>query len=128
LSNLPPNPTESHVELPPFPASFESTLATSSCTISASIPIIQDPPRKRVTIKDARSKIWRYFEVYKDPKARHLAYCLLCKQDVNCTEPKSLRMLTRHARTRHRTLYDGILKEEEAKKLHAGGSDEKVLV
>jgi hypothetical protein len=50
LSNLPLN-----VELPPFPSGFESTSAKSSCTISASIPIIQDLPRKRVTQKDARS-------------------------------------------------------------------------
>jgi hypothetical protein len=38
-------------------------------------------------------------------------------------------MLTQHMRTRHRTVYDAMLEEEEAKKLRAIGDDkEKVLV
>jgi hypothetical protein len=125
------DPTKSHVALPPFPTTLENTntSAISSCTISASIPIIQDPPRKRVAKKDARSFIWRYFELYKDAKSKHLAYCTLCKQDVNYTAAKSPGMLTQHMRTRHRTVYDAMLEEEEAKKLRAIGDDkEKVLV
>jgi hypothetical protein len=126
------DPMEPQVALPPFPTTFENTntSAISSCTISASIPIMQDPPpRKRVAKKDARSLIWRYFELYKDAKSKHLAFCTLCKQDVNYTAAKSPGMLTRHVRTRHRTVYDAMLEEEEAKKLRAVGDDkEKVLV
>jgi hypothetical protein len=125
------DPMEPHVALPPFPTTLENTntSAISSCNISASIPIMQDPPRKRVAKKDARSLIWTHFELYKDAKSKHLAFCTLCKQHVNYTAAKSPVMLTQHVRTRHRTVYDAMLKEEEAKKLRAVGDDkEKVLV
>jgi hypothetical protein len=96
-STLPPTPIVSDIEIQPFPVALDNASATSSCTLSVSIPIAQDPPRKRVAKQDARLTIWRYFEVYKDPKFKHITFCLLCKQDVNYTAAKSPGMLTRVA-------------------------------
>jgi hypothetical protein len=52
----------------------------------------------RYSNKNGKSSIWNYFEVYHDKKLRHLAYCILCHEDINYSHAKSTGMLTRHMR------------------------------
>jgi hypothetical protein len=45
-----------------------------------------------------------------------MAFCLLCKADVNYSTTMSTGMLTRHVRTKHRSDYQSMLELEMAKK------------
>lgn len=67
--------------------------------------------------KNAKSSIWNYFEVYHDKKLRHLAYCILCHNDVNYTTSKSTGMLTRHLRRQHRNEFQAMVECEVKQKL-----------
>jgi hypothetical protein len=48
-----------------------------------------------------------------------LAYCLLCKKDINYTFTIITGMLTRHIRSKHRFEYQAMLEEEISKKVHS---------
>ncbi len=87
LSNLPPTPMESHVEILNFPAALDSTSTTSSCTISVSIPTTYytGSTKEKGNKKDERLTIWRYFEVDKDPNIKHFTFCLMCNQEMSTT-------------------------------------------
>jgi len=50
----------------------------------------------RYNNRNAKSSVWKFFQIYHDKKLRHLAYCQICKVDVNYTNSKSTGMLTRH--------------------------------
>jgi len=69
----------------------------------------------RYSNKNGKSIIWNYFEVYHDKNLRHLAYCILCHEDINYTKSKSTGMPTRHMRRKHRKDYE-LMIEEEVKK------------
>ncbi len=50
--------------------------------------------KKRVAERNAKSGIWKFFEIYKDPKIQNLAFCLLCKTNINYTFTLSTGILT----------------------------------
>ncbi len=87
--------------------------------------------RRRDNKRNAKSGIWQFFEIYRDRKFQNLAFCLLCKKDVNYSTTMSTGMLTRHVRTKHRSDYQAMLEADMAKKFRADtasdlGSDVKV--
>jgi hypothetical protein len=55
--------------------------------------------KQRYVKKNAKSGIWRFFEIYTEKQLKHLAYCKICKEDINYTLTiSSTSMLTRHSR------------------------------
>ncbi len=75
--------------------------------------------RKR---KQGASYVWQYFDVYTSKVKHHLAYCHVCKADVNCTISKSTGMLTCHMRVEHREIYEQhLLMEAKQKAENWGG-------
>jgi len=83
-------------------------------TADEGIPASRVALRKRGTKRNAKSGIWKYFEVYKERKFSHLAFCKLCNSDINYTISMSTGMLTRHMRVRHRINYEEYLDKEMA--------------
>jgi hypothetical protein len=91
-----------------------TSISTSSQTRPSSSdtehPEMHSPGSSRIIMSDkrrsakrnAKSGIWQFFEIYNNSKFHNLAYCLLCKADVNSSTTMSTGMLTRHARTKHR--------------------------
>ncbi len=82
--------------------------------------------KRRSAKRNAKSGIWQFFEIYKDLKLHNLAYCLLCKVDVNYSTTMSTGMLTRHVRTKYRNEYQNMLEEEISKKLRADPASNSV--
>jgi hypothetical protein len=78
--------------------------------------------RKR---KQGASYVWQYFDVYTSKVKHHLAYCHLCKADVNYTISKSTGMLTCHMRVKHREIYEQHLLME-TKKQKTGEEDNEL--
>jgi hypothetical protein len=85
-------------------------------TADEGIPASGAALRKRWTKRNAKSGIWKYFEVYNERKFAHLAFCKLCNSDISYTISMSTGMLTRHMRVRHKSDYEEYLDEEMAKK------------
>jgi hypothetical protein len=52
--------------------------------------------KARKNKKNARSEVWKYFEVFKDTAYKSWTYCSLCKSKVYYTDTMSTGMLTRH--------------------------------
>jgi hypothetical protein len=67
---------------------------------------------KRGTKRNAKSGIWKYFEVYQERTFAHLAFCKLCNSDINYTISMSTGMLTWHM-----SEYEEYLDKDMAKKL-----------
>jgi hypothetical protein len=73
------------------------------------LEILEPSCKKRQSKQNAKSGVWKFFQVHKDWKLQQLAFCKLCDKDVNYTVTKSTGMLTRHVRVKHSELYDGML-------------------
>ncbi len=133
VHHIDPTVVGNYIELPMFEAErfFGSTVKSSSTSTPADTPSdeSQEQPsnilphgsgtlldKKRASKRNTKSGIWKFFEIYKDPKIQNMAFCLLCKKDVNYTFTMSTGMLTRHIRSKHRFEYQAMLEEEISKK------------
>ncbi len=72
--------------------------------------------KARKNKKNARSEVWKYFEVFKDPAYKSWTYCSLCKSEVYYTDTMSTGMLTRHLWQYHKVEYNNVLASEVSKK------------
>jgi len=83
---------------------------TARDTADEGIPASRAALSNRGTKSNAKSEIWKYFEVFKERKFAHqfshLAFCKLCNGDINYTISMSIGMLTRHMRVRHMSDYE----------------------
>ena len=70
-----------------------------------------------ITKSSRKSGIWQHFQMYKEKEHRHLAYCLLCMQDVNYTMTKSIGMLQCHLKRKNWAEHDKDAVESAEKRL-----------
>jgi len=69
--------------------------------------------------KNAKSAIWKFFEIYSDKHLKHLAHCKICNEDINYTLTMSTGMLTRHLSRKHREEYAEMLEQDALSKVQA---------
>lgn len=81
--------------------------------------------KARKNKKNARSEVWKYFEVFKDPAYKSWTYCSLCKSEVYYTDTMSTGMLTRHLRQYHKVEYNNVLASEVSKKARTEAGKEE---
>jgi hypothetical protein len=100
-----------YVEVPLFEAEriFGSTIVSSSTYTPSDAPSDESQEqlsetlpggsgtlseKESVTKRNAKSGIWKFFEIHEGPEMKDLAFCLLCKKDINYTFTMGTGMLT----------------------------------
>jgi len=87
------------------------------------------PSKARMTKKNARSEVWKHFQVFKERLYKSWTFCIHCNRNVFYTDTMSTGMLIRHLRKHHRDQYDAFIevevekekKEEKKRKTTASG-------
>ncbi len=62
----------------PFDAPSDESQWQLSATLPSGIDALSN--KKRVTKRNTKSGIWKFFEIYKDPKIQNMTFYLLCKK------------------------------------------------
>jgi hypothetical protein len=103
--------------------SREDILCDSNCPSSASIteasPMTTSTSsieKKRVSKKNGRSDIWKYFDVFAGSQYKDYAFCTVCQSEVYYTMTMSTCMLTRHLKKFHREEYNSMVELQTTKK------------
>ena len=72
--------------------------------------------KKRISKKNGRSDIWKYFDVFAGKQYKDYAFCTLCQSEVYYTMTMSTGMLTRHLKKFHREEYNSMVELQTTKK------------
>jgi len=105
--------------------SHEDILCDSNCPSSASITeaspgdmttSTSSIEKKRVSKKNGRSDIWKYFDVFAGSQYKDYAFCAVCQSEVYYTMTMSTGMLTRHLKKFHREEYNSMVELQTTKK------------
>jgi hypothetical protein len=65
--------------------------------------------------KNARSEVWKHFQVFKERLYKSWTFCIHCNRNVFYTDTMSTGMLIWHLRKHHRDQYDAFIEVEVEK-------------